>query len=823
MGSGPTLMPLDTSPDSQLEIGHVLFIDIVGYSKLLTNEQRQLLQQLNGIVRETEPFRAAEATGKLVRLPTGDGMALAFFNSPDAPVRCAVAIGRELKKHPELKLRMGIHSGPVDVVFDVNDRPNVAGAGINMAQRVMDCADAGHILLSKRSADDLAQHGDWKRNLHELGEMEVKHGVRLEIVSFYDGEVGNPEAPEKLRRAEQARQTAATLGARRKRKRLISALAAVTIAVLLIAVSMWAWQRRAALASGYKAGAMGALEKSIAVLPFENFGADQESAYFADGVQDDILTDLAKVADLKVISRRSVAQYRGSTQSIRDIGQALRVAYVLEGTVRRIGDKISISAQLIDTRTEVEKWAEKYTRELSDLFPIQNQISETIVAQLRATLTPAEKSAIEAPPTQDMQAYDLYLQARSILYAFGVRPKVADENRPKATKLLQEAIARDPKFVLAYCLLSEAQSTPNWAEELTPGQIATAKATAETAVRLSPQSGEARLALGAIYYWTLHDPARGVEEFTVAARTMPNSVDILSVLGQVATDRGQWKQALQDREKAARLDPRDPDVALNLIGFYIALRRYHEAELLIDRMLAILPPESTMNLWAEKSEIAVARGDLKAAMTALEASPNQNTGSPSHNYRIATLLLMQRHYAEAETLIQEIPERARKGNVLPRSGLNPFAQGLYAQTLGIAFRAQGDAKKARAAFEITRAGMQKWLKQRPEEPPALAMLAQADAGCARKDETLREAQTAMQTWPLSREPLRSASMRQYIAVAYSWLSQPGDAIQLLKELVQLPCDLTAGDLKLHPRWDELRQDPRFAGLVDQLAEPVKIE
>ncbi|MFL6513415.1 MAG: adenylate/guanylate cyclase domain-containing protein, partial [Chthoniobacterales bacterium] len=410
-------MPSKSSTEPQVEIGHVLFIDIVGYSKRLVNDQTALVARLNRIVRGTEQFRNADAADKLITIPTGDGMALVFFTAPDTPVRCAIEIGKADIEDPKIELRMGIHSGPVDRVADVNLRSNVTGAGINMAQRVMDCGDSGHILLSKRSADDLAQYDEWKQQLHDLGEVEVKHGVQLGIVSLYTDEIGNPTAPEKLIRAEQARQAATKATVRRKRRRLVIGMAALSIAAALGSAGTWAWHRRIALASAYKAGSGQLMEKSIAVLPFENFEADKESSYFADGVQDDILTDLAKVADLKVISRRSMAQYRGSTQSIRDIGQALQVAYILEGTVRRIGSKIRLTAQLIDTRTQVEKWAEKYERDLADLFAIQNQISESIVGQLKATISPAEKTAIETAPTHDMEAYDMYLQARAIVYA----------------------------------------------------------------------------------------------------------------------------------------------------------------------------------------------------------------------------------------------------------------------------------------------------------------------------------------------------------------------------------------------------------------------
>src|SRR4029453_12300983 len=417
-------MSAEMSTDSHLEIGHVLFVDIVGYSKVLSSEQRELFALLNDIVRNTPQFRAADAAGKLVRIPTGDGMALVFFTSVDAPVHCAREISRQLCEHPKLSLRMGINSGPVDHAFDVNERQNVTGAGINMARRVMDCADAGHILLSRRVADDLAQYIEWQPYLHELGDVEVKHGVHLNVVNFYGDGIGNPAVPSKIQQAERERTVSLARARKARRRRAILIASAALLLLIGIGLGTWVWQRRAALTSAYKLGTAGTVEKSIAVLPFEYFGGDKDNTYLADGVQDDILTDLAKVADLKVISRRSVAQYRGSTADVREIGKALQVAYVLEGTVRKAGDKLRVTAQLIDARTAAEQWAEKYDRDFADIFAIQNEISETIADQLKAVLTPEEKATIETAPTRDMEAYDLYLRARALVNAFGLINRV---------------------------------------------------------------------------------------------------------------------------------------------------------------------------------------------------------------------------------------------------------------------------------------------------------------------------------------------------------------------------------------------------------------
>src|SRR5882724_4098999 len=412
--------------DVKLEIGHVLFIDIVGYSKLLITEQSELLRRLSDVVRETEQFRSAEAEGKLVRLPTGDGMALVFRNSPEAPVQCALELSKRLKAHPELSVRMGIHSGPVNEVADVNERTNITGAGINVAQRVMDCGDAGHILLSKHVADDLEQYPQWRTHLHDLGECEVKHGVRISVVNLYTEELGNPEVPEKFSRAPvEAAVSSARKPPRSRRYLLIAGLiglAAVSLVVWhfvrTVGADRRAVRQNAVEEQGHPGGASLPIpEKSIAVLPFANLSKDEENAFFTDGMQDETLTDLAKIADLKVISRTSVQQYRGgASRNIREIAHALGVAHILEGSVQRADNKVRVSAQLIDARKDAHMWAEVYDRTLADAFAIQSEIARTIAEQLHARLSPRENAAITAQPTANLEAYDLYLRANQLVF-----------------------------------------------------------------------------------------------------------------------------------------------------------------------------------------------------------------------------------------------------------------------------------------------------------------------------------------------------------------------------------------------------------------------
>src|SRR6266567_2007693 len=292
-------MSAEPEPHLRLEIGHVLFIDIIGYSKLLITEQSELLRRLTDVVRETEQFRFAEAEGKLVRLPTGDGMALVFRNSPEAPVQCALELSKRLKAHPELSVRMGIHSGPVNEVADVNERTNITGAGINVAQRVMDCGDAGHILLSKHVADDLEQYPQWRTHLHDLGECEVKHGVRVHVVNLYTEELGNPELPKKF-------QSLKKHSVRVRWAGMTAALLALAAIIAGIPIFSHYRLRSTPVAS----------EKSIAVLPFDNLSRDPENAYFSEGIQDEILTRLAKIAELKVISRTSTQRFKSSPDDL---------------------------------------------------------------------------------------------------------------------------------------------------------------------------------------------------------------------------------------------------------------------------------------------------------------------------------------------------------------------------------------------------------------------------------------------------------------------------------------------------------------------------
>src|SRR5437879_3689289 len=348
-------MPATQESRLHLETAHILFLDVVGYSKLLVNEQREVLQQLNEVVRATPQFRRSSAAGKLIRIATGDGMALVFFKSPEEPVHCAMEIAKALKSYPHIRLRMGIHSGPVDQVTDLNDQTNVAGVGINFAQRVMDCGDAGHILISKRVADDLTQDRLWQPLLHELGEIEVKHGVKLGVANLYTSELGNPQPPAKVSYPQAA-----------------SELTRVSHPEVSAAP-----------------------EKSIAVLAFVNMSNDPENEFFSDGIAEEIINALTKVKALRVASRTSSFAFKGKNEDIGEVGRKLKVHTVLEGSVRKADNRLRVTAQLIDVADGYHLWSERYDRQLEDVFEIQDEIAENIVRALRVVLGEDEQRGLE--------------------------------------------------------------------------------------------------------------------------------------------------------------------------------------------------------------------------------------------------------------------------------------------------------------------------------------------------------------------------------------------------------------------------------------------
>ena len=800
-------MSAELKPHLRLEIAYVLFIDIVGYSKLLIDEQKELLQELNEIVRKTDQVRAAEAEGKLVRLPTGDGMALVFSNNPEAPVECALEISKALQNHPEIKLRMGIHSGAVNQIADVNERSNVAGAGINIAQRVMDCGDAGHILLSKHIAEDLAQYRHWQPYLHDLGECEVKHGDRVSVVNLYTEELGNPAIPEKFSRVPPV-EAAVSAATKLTSKPAVSRWLLIGAAVLIlgaVAIGLLLFQSKRSPPAATTSTAVP--EKSIAVLPFENLSANQENAFFTDGVQDEILTELAKIADLKVISRTSVMQYKsGVARNLREIGKQLGVAHLLEGSVQRAGGKVRVNAQLIDARTDEHSWAENYDRPLDDVFAIQSEIAKAIANQLQAKLSPSEKAAIEKPPTTDLTAYDLYLRAQA-LFADTTDVLHAREKLPQAERVLNDAVARDPHFLLAWCLLARVQGGIYWqGHDHTPGRLDLANAAVQTALRLQPDAGEAHLALADYYYHGFRDYERARTELAIARRTLPNNAEVFEYTGYIDRREGHWEEATRNLERALELDPRNFFTLQQMALTYQAQHRYADQARTLDRALTIVPGDPFTRI--SRAQVAVDwRADIKPFQTMLATLITEDP-SVAPDVDDPNLALCEGSAAAAARALTNYP---RDGIVI--NGVNYP----HAYWEGVVARWQGDSAKAQAAFTAARSEVEKTVEKQPDFAAALSLLGMIDAGLGRKEEALRQGRRACELLPISKDAIDGPAFAVNLAQIYAWTGEKDLAIEQIEAVERVPNNLSYGFLKLHPRWDSLRGDPRFERIVSSLA------
>jgi TolB-like protein/Tfp pilus assembly protein PilF len=782
---------------TRLEIGHVLFIDIVGYSKLLLKQQSELLRELNEIVSGTNEFREADSAGKLIRLPTGDGMALVFRTNAEAPAECAMEIARALKSHPAIQLRMGIHSGPVNEVVDVNQRANIAGAGINMAQRVMDCGDAGHILLSKHVAEDLEQDDRWRPLLHDLGTCEVKHGVRVGVTNLYSDEVGNPQLPKKF----QALQ--------KHRSRVRWAEVAIALLVLGAIAAAFLFVSRRPMRS-----ALVVAEKSVAVLPFENLSSDKENAYFADGVQDEILTNLARIADLKVISRTSVMQYKTDLQrNLREIGQQLGVAHVVEGSVQRAANKVRVIAQLIDARNDAHLWAQTYDRDLADVFAIQSEIAKAIADQLQAKLSPNEKKAIEQPPTTDLAAFDLYSRAKSLLLTASFSATNERDLR-KAIELLDEAVKRDPSFFDAYCQLAYAHESLYAAigSDHTPARLALAEAAVQAATRLRPDAAETHLARAQYLYYGLRDYAGALAELEIARRALPNDSRLFELTGYILRRRGQPEEGLQNLQREVELDPRNFFTLQQIALSYLNLRRYGETIAALDRALSIVPDNVETRANRELYYLCW-KADTRPLHQTIDTILAQGVGaiaSAADTWFFCALA--ERDPAAAERALVALGDNPCWGEdaiFLSHS----FGEGLLA-------RMTKDEARARTAFEAARAQQEKIVQAQPDYGPALCVLGLIDAALGRKELALDEGRRAIALTPVEKDVTNGSRVLEYFAITAAWAGEKELALQQLEAGLRAPSAslmLSYGALKLFPVWDPLRGDPRFEKIVNSLA------
>jgi len=784
-------MSAEVKKKIELEIAHVLFIDIVGYSKLSMNEQRAAVDELNHAVRASDEFRKAEAADRLIKIPTGDGVALVFYTSPEAPVQCAIEIRRVADLR--LPLRMGAHSGPVSGVMDVKGQANVAGAGLNIAQRVMDCGDAGHILLSKHVAEDLAEYEEWRPLLHDLGICEVKHGVKLQVVNLYSDEVGRRELPTKLQM--QRRRSARV-------QWLLGVAALLTVAVLLVGIIMFSRNRSSSIQA--------AAEKSIAVLPFENLSEEKQNAYFADGVQDEILTNLAKIADLKVISRTSVMQYKsGVARNLRQIARELGVANIVEGEVQRAGNRVRVSTQLVDARNDVHRWAEHYDRPLDDVFAIQSEIAKAIADQLRAKLSPSEKAAIERSPTADLAAFDLYTRAKTLLLKSLYSGASTKDNLLQAVDLLNQAVARDPSFLVAYCRLAFAHDVLYLSGiDHTPARLASADAAVRTALRLQADAGEAHLASARHLYSGYLDYDRAKQELAVAQRTLPNNPELFELKGFIDRRQGRWDESTRNLEKVLELDPLNFFTLSQISTNYMFLRRYEQWAAVLDRTLAVAPKDVVTRITRASVDLH-SRADPKPLHTTIDAilAEDPSTAPTVAGTWLNLALCEHDPIAANRALVALSGDSFRLFHIV----LSP------ASVEGLIARIRGDTAAARTAFTAARAQQEELVRKQPDYAPALCALGMIDAGLGRKEDALREGRRAVELLSVERDAFGGTDMIQFFSVICAWTGEKELASEQLDIVTRMPSSLTYGRLKLHPFWDPLHGDPRFEKIVASLA------
>jgi TolB-like protein/class 3 adenylate cyclase/thioredoxin-like negative regulator of GroEL len=588
-------MSNDDKKEIQLEIAHVLFIDIVGYSKLSANEQHARINELNEVVRLSEQFRIAEAANRLLKIPTGDGMALVFYRSPEEPAQCAFEIGRPVKSNPRLPIRMGIHSGPVSGVVDVNARVNVAGGGINVAQRVMDCGDAGHILVSQHVAEDLEQVERWRPLLHEIGTFEVKHGVRINVTNLCSEEAGNPALPSKLQ----------AIKKHRARVRWTQIAAALLVLALVIGGVFYFGSRRTNVSAAVT-------DNSIAVLPFVDMSQAKDQGYFSDGISEELLNMLAKIPQLHVAARTSSFSFKGKDVEITEIARQLHVAHVLEGSVRRSGDQLRITAQLIRAAEGYHLWSETYDRKMDDIFKIQDEIAGEVVKELKVKLL----GAAPRVRTTDPKAYALFLQAREL------GRQANAEAFEKSDALYRQTLEIDPRYTPAWDELAA-----NFSNKAAMGLLSTqeglarAREATEKALAIDPDHAPAHAMLGWIAMYLDNDLALAARHLERALAIDPTDVRVLGSAGAFLGNIGRLDEALVLDQVAVRRDPVNVTRLFNLALCQHLSGRYDASIASYRTVLSLSPTRGGAH--ALLGQALILKGDAPAGLAEIEQEKSE--------------------------------------------------------------------------------------------------------------------------------------------------------------------------------------------------------
>jgi adenylate cyclase len=789
----------EMSAEEQRKLAAIMFTDMVGYSALNQRDEKlaqELLEEHRQLLREIFPrFHGAEIK------TIGDAF-LVEFNSALEAAQCAIEIQRALAKRNadapverQIEIRIGIHIG--DVVHRGGD---VYGDGVNIASRIEQLANAGGICVSM----DV--------------ERQIRNALEARFEKLAPTELKNISVPMDLFRIALPWERPGTPVAKiqtQSKSTSLTFLPAAIVLLLIIGIGWW-WsaQSRRRPASPTAPSAVAVTEKSIAVLPFENLSEEKANAFFTDGVQDEILTALSRIADLKVISRTSVMQYKsGAPRNLREIGQQLGVAHVVEGSVQRAANKVRVNAQLIDARNDAHLWAQTYDRDLADVFAIQSEIAKAIADQLQAKLSPNEEKAIEQPPTTDLAAFDLYSRAKSLLLTASFSATGGPDVR-KAIELMDEAVKRDPSFFDAYCQLAGAHEQLYAVSGLdhTPARLALAEAALQAATRLRPDAGETHLARAQYLYYGRRDYAGALAELESARRALPNDPRLFELTGYILRRRGQQEEALRSLKRAVELDPRNFFTLQQIALSYQLLGRYAEAIAALDRALSIVP--DNVETQASRGEFELCwKGDTRPLHQTIDSILGQGPSAiaPAADTWFQCALA-ERDSAAAERAIVAVGDNpcwAESAITLSRS----FGEGLLA-------RMTKDEARARTAFEAARAQQEKIVQAQSDYGPALCVLGMIDAGLGRKELALEEGRRAIALMPLEKDVTNGSCVIQYFAITAAWTGEKELALQQLETGLRAPTAsvmLSYGALKLFPVWDPLRGDPRFEKIVASLA------
>jgi len=541
-------------------------------------------------------------------------------------------------------------------------------------------------------------------------------------------------------------------------------------------------------------------DKSIAVLPFENLSDEKENAYFADGIQDDVLTNLSKIGDLKVISRTSVMPYRGKASNVREIGKTLGVGAILEGSVRRIGNRVRVNVQLINADTDEHMWAEDYDRDLTDVFAIQTDLAQQIVRELQAKLSPMEKAQIERRPTENGEAYLAFMQGHEMFY----RADKFRSNTEKAEQLFEKATKLDPNFAGAFAALAWVHDWNYHDFDPTPARKEKARAAAVEALRLQPNLPEAHLAMGFYYYYCERDYQAALDEFAIAKLSLPNSPEVYMAIGAIERRQGKWKESTANLQKAASLSPKDAWVLQNLADNYYATRSFEAADKIFDRAIEAAP--SSFGPRAEKAKLAIDwKGDLSVMETALTQVPTGVDPDGLVTFARVQLLLLQRKFSGALAVLQQSPQDASHFDK-PRELFE-----------GAIYTFLNDKEKAFSAFERARPIAEKALRESPDDASRHVTLGLILVGLGEKELAIAEGKRAVQLLPESQDAFDGPKMTVALAQIYAWTGESDQAIQLLDRSLSTPMGITVPFLKLDPMWEPLRNDPRFQALIDRYA------